>query len=106
MAGNPNPTGRKADKVVRDALLAALRQDPDKLKKAAEKAWDKAIEGDLMAFREIADRLDGKAVQAIVGDSDYDPILTQDYDARLIELARKAGIAGIATAEALSKNGK
>jgi len=74
MAGNPNPTGRKADKVVRDALLAALRQDPDKLKKAAEKAWDKAIEGDLMAFREIADRLDGKAVQAIVGDDDYAPV--------------------------------
>lgn len=74
MAGNPNPTGRKADKVVRDALLAALRQDPNKLKKAAEKAWDKAIEGDLAAFKEIADRLDGKAVQAIVGDNEYDPV--------------------------------
>lgn len=70
MAGNPNPVGRKADKIVRDALLAALRQDPERLKKAAEKAWDKAIEGDLAAFREIADRLDGKAVQPISGDDE------------------------------------
>lgn len=72
--GNPNPTGRKADKPIRDALLAALRQDPEKLKKAAEKAWEKAMDGDLVAFREIADRLDGKAVQAIVGDSEFDPV--------------------------------
>ena len=51
-------------------MLAALRQDPDRLKKAAEKAWDKAIEGDLAAFKEIADRLDGKSVQPIAGDDD------------------------------------
>lgn len=70
MAGNPNPVGRKADKQVRDALLAALRQDPERLKKAAEKVWDKAIDGDLQAFREIADRLDGKAVQPISGDDE------------------------------------
>jgi hypothetical protein len=104
--GNPNPTGRKADKIVRDALLAALRQDPERLKKAAEKAWDKAIEGDLTAFKEIADRIDGKAPQAIVGDSDYDPIITQDYNARLIELARKAGVIGVAEDQALQEDGK
>lgn len=74
MAGNPNPVGRKADKVVRDALLAALRQKPQRLKNAAEAAWAKAEEGDLGAFREIADRLDGKVPQAVVGDDDYDPI--------------------------------
>lgn len=69
-ATDTTPTGRKADKRVRDALLAALRDDPTRLKRAAEKAWDKAIEGDLPAFREIADRLDGKAVQPISGDED------------------------------------
>lgn len=70
MAGNPNPVGRKADKQVRDALLAALRQDPSRLKLAAEKVWEKAIEGDLSAFKEIADRIDGKAVQPIGGDDE------------------------------------
>ena len=74
MAGNPNPTGRKADKVVRDALLAALRQKPERLKNAAEAAWAKAEEGDLAAFREIADRLDGKVPQAVVGDKNEDSV--------------------------------
>jgi hypothetical protein len=75
MAGNPNPTGRKKDKPIRDALLAALRQDPERLKRCAEKAWEKAETGDLATFKEIADRLDGKSVQPIVGgDEDDAPI--------------------------------
>lgn len=74
MAGNPNPTGRKADKIVRDALLAALRQDPDRLKRVAEKTWEMAEEGNLQAFKEITDRIDGKAVQPIAGDDDHPPV--------------------------------
>lgn len=62
------PVGRKADKKIRDALLAALRDDPTRLKRAAEKAWDNACDGDLPTFREIADRIDGKAAQPISND--------------------------------------
>lgn len=72
-ANTPHP-GRKADKPIRDALLAALRQKPEMLKLAAEKAWEKAVDGDLATFKEIADRLDGKAAQPIVGDDDYPAI--------------------------------
>lgn len=68
-ASNTPSPGRKGDKIVRDALLAALRQDPNRLKKAAENAWERAAE-DNSAFKEIADRLDGKSVQPISGDSD------------------------------------
>lgn len=68
--GNPNPLGRKADKVIRDALLAALRQSPERLKKSAEAIWAKAMEGDIPAFKEIADRIDGKVAQAIIGDDE------------------------------------
>lgn len=64
------PTGRKGDKVIRDALKTALRQDPERLKRVAEKAWQMAEEGNLAAFKEIADRLDGKAVQPISNDDD------------------------------------
>lgn len=64
------PLGRKADKQIRDALLGALRQNPERLKRAAEKIWDKAEEGDLASFKEIADRIDGKAVQPISGDDE------------------------------------
>ena len=64
------PVGRKADKIIRDALLAVHRQDPDRLKRVAEKFWSKAEEGDQQAFNEIANRLDGKAVQPISGDDE------------------------------------
>lgn len=63
-------TGRKGDKVIRDALKAALRQDPERLKRVAEKAWSMAEAGNLAALKEIADRLDGKAVQPISNDDD------------------------------------
>ena len=90
-ATDTTPTGRKADKPIRDALKAALRQDPSLLKRAAEKAWANAVDGDLAAFKEIADRLDGKAAQPIVGDSDFDPIgislASELTDARLEQIA-------------------
>jgi hypothetical protein len=35
-----------------------------------EKVWEKAMEGDMQAFKEITDRIDGKAVQPIAGDDD------------------------------------
>ena len=69
-ATDATPIGRKADKKIRDALLAALREDPTRLKRAAEKQWDKACEGDQQAFNEIANRIDGKAVQPISGDDE------------------------------------
>jgi len=71
-ATDTKPTGRKGDKVIRDALLAALRQDPDKLKRVADKAWSMAEEGNMQAFKEISDRIDGKAAQPLVGGSEDD----------------------------------
>ncbi len=68
------PTGRKADKVIRDALLAVARQDASKVKRLAEKWWDMALEGDLQAMDKLTDRLDGKVAQAIVGDKDEDAV--------------------------------
>ena len=73
-ATNTPPTGRKADKVIRDALMAVARQDANKVKKLAEKWWEMALDGDLQAMDKLTDRIDGKAVQAIVGDDDHAPI--------------------------------
>lgn len=61
--------GRKADKIVRDALRAALRQDTDQLKRIAEN-WCKRAESDQMSANALTDRLDGKAVQPISGDDE------------------------------------
>ncbi len=71
--GNPNPTGAKPDKMIRDALKAALRQDPNQLKRIAEN-WVKRAEDDQMAANALTDRLDGKAVQPIAGDDEHPPI--------------------------------
>lgn len=77
-ATESKPVGGKPDKLVRDALKAALRQDPDQLKRIAEK-WCARAEVDQMAANALADRLDGKAAQPIVGDDDFPAI-----DANLI----------------------
>lgn len=42
----------------------------------AEKLLDLVAMGDLAALKEFGDRIDGKPAQAIVGDSEADPIQT------------------------------
>jgi len=74
MAESGNPLGRKADKMIRDALLGAARQNPAALKNACEAMWMKAGSGDVAAFNAIADRIDGKPAQAIVGDASQDAV--------------------------------
>ena len=54
------------EKPFNDALRIALRGDPRRLRRIAEKLTEKAEEGDLAAIRELADRLDGKPAQAQV----------------------------------------
>lgn len=62
--------GRKADKIIRDALIAVARQQPEKVKKLAEMWWNKALDGDMMAADKLTDRIDGKAAQPISGDDE------------------------------------
>ena len=72
-----NKNGAKA-KVWEGALRAALAQFEDKgkvkrgqaLRKIAETVVVQAMAGNKDAWKEIGDRLDGKAVQPIAGDVD------------------------------------
>lgn len=71
-ATKTKPRGGKPDKHVRDALIAAARQnDFASLKRIANKVLEKAEEGDMQAIQFVADRIDGKAVQPIGGDEDH-----------------------------------
>jgi len=79
MAGNAN-SGRRQEKPFRDALrmeaLAAERGDPcdappGSLRWNARQLLDK---GDVQSIKELADRMDGKVPQAVVGDDESDPI--------------------------------
>ena len=53
------------EKPFNDALRIALRGDPLRLRRIADKLAEKAEEGDLAAIRELADRLDGEPAQVI-----------------------------------------
>lgn len=104
-----NPGGRPKAKPFKDALmmetLAAERGDaceakPGSLRWNARQLLEK---GDVAAIREIADRLDGKVPQALVGgDDDENPInLKVDMDAErftraIAGLAARSGESGTA----------
>ena len=76
MAGNAN-SGRRQEKPFRDALrmeLAAIGEDSKALREIARALIVSAAEGKMDAIKEVADRIDGKVPQAIVGDDEADPI--------------------------------
>jgi len=75
-----NPGGRPKNKPFKEALLiealAAERGDPCEAKPGSLR-WNarKLLElGEVPAIKEIADRLDGKVPQAVVGDDEADPV--------------------------------
>jgi hypothetical protein len=84
MAFNPgqsgNPGGRPKVKPFRDALmieaLSAENGEPCLAKKGSLRwnARQLLEQGDVPAIREIADRIDGKVPQAVVGDDESDAI--------------------------------
>lgn len=77
-----NPGGKPKEKPFRDALrmeIAALGEDdPRALRGLARRLLQLASEGDqsLQAIREVADRLDGKPAQAVIGGEEDDPAIT------------------------------
>lgn len=84
MAGNPNPKGGKPDKIIRDALKAALRQDPNALKEIAEN-WVNRAKEDQMAANALTDRLDGRAVQPISGDDENPLTIIQRIERTVVD---------------------
>jgi hypothetical protein len=76
-----NPRGQQRDNPFRDALrmeLAAIGEDHKAMRIIARNliaaASDSTGKDMLASIKEIADRLDGKPAQAIVGDDDADPV--------------------------------
>jgi hypothetical protein len=63
-------------KLISDALRKHLVQNGDKVDKLVEVLIGKALEGDMSAFRELLDRLEGKVTQSIEQKTD----LTADVE--------------------------
>lgn len=69
------PRGPYIDKPFRDALRLAVKRPADadvkgktKLDRIAAQLVAEAVDGDVPAIKEIADRLDGRVPQAIMGE--------------------------------------
>lgn len=66
-----NPEGRRTEQPWRAMLDRALKQDDGvRLRKAAECLLTLASQGEQWAVKELADRLDGKAIQQIAAQVD------------------------------------
>lgn len=81
--GNTNSS--KNNRLWADTIRrACVQADGAKLRAIAERLIEKAAEGDIQAIKELGDRLDGKAAQAVMlsGDPDNDtPIPLQQRPA-------------------------
>lgn len=80
MAGSPIKHER--NRLVREAILRALQKDglspEDALIPMAQKMIEQASAGDVASFKEIADRVDGKAAQQVQVQGDPDqPLVTK-----------------------------
>jgi len=73
-AGGRPPKEKSFANMLNIAIKQATEDGRDKLRAVADALLDKAMSGDVQAIKEVADRLDGKVAQAIVGDSEHDPI--------------------------------
>ena len=72
--GNKNGTKNKP---FLDAMRRALAQNPQKIGRIVDKVLDQAEAGEAWAVKEVADRLDGKAVQATtLEDADGNSLVT------------------------------
>jgi hypothetical protein len=86
---NANPEGARKHKLWDGALRRAITQeDGARLRQAAEKLLDQAAAGEAWAIKELADRLDGKSPQAIVGDADNPIQLVGRIERIIIENAK------------------
>jgi hypothetical protein len=105
MAGNAN-SGSKREKIVREALMLAAKRvhegDPQgriKLNVAAANIMELAVNGDLAAFKEVADRLDGKSPQSLDVTTTHERPIEELTDAELAAYIARRSTGGARTAE-------
>lgn len=72
MAGRP-PKEKSFANMLNIAIKEAIEgTDKTKLRAVADALVDKAMSGDVQAIKEVADRIDGKVPQGVIGGDDGD----------------------------------
>jgi hypothetical protein len=73
------------DKRFKAALVRYVDADPKRLDEMAEKLWLKAMGGDVVAMKEVADRLDGKVAQPVGGSDDLPPVQIEEVIRTIVD---------------------
>lgn len=78
-----NPGGRPKEKAFADALRLAVNEETEidgvktkKLRHIANRLVAEALAGESWAVQQVADRLDGKPAQAVIGGDEDDPAIS------------------------------
>jgi len=94
-AGGRPPKEKSFANMLRIAISEATVDEhgvsKPKLRAVAEMLVTKALEGDMAAIREVADRLDGKAAQAVEISTPDGPSRLTDAELELIATASSSG---------------
>ncbi len=90
MAGRP-PKEKSFANMLNIAIKEAGESGGTKLREVADALITKAIQVDVQAIKEVADRLDGKVPQAVVGDDEADPISVVTEIRRIIVDPKREG---------------
>jgi len=91
MAGGRPPKEKSFANMLNIAIKEATESGGTKLRAVADALIEKAIGGDVPAIKEIADRLDGKVPQAVVGGDEDDPAISVIAEIRRIIVRPNAG---------------
>ena len=72
VGGQPgNKNSNKSNRLWGDTIKrACMQNDGERLRRIAERLLDQAEEGNIAAIKELGDRLDGKALMTLAGDSE------------------------------------
>jgi hypothetical protein len=78
MAGRP-PKEKSFANMLNIAIKEANAEGTTKLREVADALVAKAVAGDVQAIKEVADRLDGKVPQGVIGGDENDPAIQHEH---------------------------
>ncbi len=85
-----NKSSVAARRLFTNMLRRVLAQDPERTLRLAEKLISSAEAGESWAFKELIDRVDGKAPQPVIGGEDDDPAVKHSVEVNYVDAGRSS----------------
>lgn len=90
-----NPAGTRKQKLAFEALSMEVASDPKRMRKIARKLLDEAESGNMVAIKEVFDRLDGKPQQSVeldVNDKSLESLTLAELGSRMDSLRERNSV--------------